>query len=127
MKKEIIKELKEQLEQRKKRIEEELKSFAKKDKKLKGDWDARYPSNAGGVGSQALEDAADQVEKYSNILALEHSLELQLLDINLALEKIKKGTYGKCENCGKQISIQRLKAYPEAKYCRECNKLNTNK
>jgi len=47
---------------------------------------------------------------------------LQLLDINLALEKIKKGTYGKCEKCGKQISIQRLKAYPEAKYCRECNK-----
>jgi DnaK suppressor protein len=49
-------------------------------------------------------------------------MELRLVDVNSALEKIKKGTYGKCENCGKDIDIERLKVYPEAKFCVKCEK-----
>ena len=91
MKKDLIKKLKERLEKARDSIEKELGSFAKKDDKLKDDWDTRFPHFNGGSGGQILEDAAEEVEEYSARLPVEHSLELRLRDINLALEKIKKG------------------------------------
>ncbi|HDN97652.1 MAG TPA: hypothetical protein ENG68_00630 [bacterium] len=42
--------------------------------------------------------------------------------INEAIEKLEKGTYGKCERCGKNISKTRLTAIPYAKYCIKCQK-----
>jgi RNA polymerase-binding transcription factor DksA len=116
----LLKELREKLEERKKLIELQLEGFAKKDKTIKGDWDTKYPRTDSATGGSQLEDAADEVEEYSNLLPVEHSMELQLVDIGSAIEKIKKGTYGKCEKCGKEISEERLKAYPEAKTCNEC-------
>jgi DnaK suppressor protein len=120
--KKLLKELKEKLEKEKTNIEQQLKSFATKDKKLKGDWDTRFPQWDGDSGSSALERAADQVEEYSNLLPLEYNLETRLRDINLALEKIKSRKYGKCEKCGKEIRIERLKVYPEARLCLKCEK-----
>ncbi|MDD2732063.1 MAG: TraR/DksA C4-type zinc finger protein [Candidatus Pacebacteria bacterium] len=122
MNKKTIKELKEKLEKQKSDIESELLKFAKEDKKIKGDWDTKYPRTDGGTGSQTMEDAADQVEEYANLLPVEHSLELRLKDINFALEKIKKNKYGKCEKCKKQIDEERLKVYPEARFCANCPK-----
>ncbi len=37
-----------------------------------------------------------------------------------ALNKIKEGTYGECEECGEPISRERLKARPEATLCINC-------
>ncbi len=37
-----------------------------------------------------------------------------------ALARIEDGTYGKCESCGKAISIERLKALPYTRLCIEC-------
>jgi len=122
MTKQLLKQLKEKLKEQKASIEAELGKFAKKDDKLKGDWDTKYPKFNGGVGSQALEDAADQVEEYVTLLPLEHNMELRLQNINLALEKMKKGKYGKCGNCGKKIAEERLKIYPEARQCNKCEK-----
>jgi RNA polymerase-binding transcription factor DksA len=122
MDKKKIDELKEKLEKEKNLLKTELQKFAQEDKKLKGDWDTKYPQSNGGVGSQQMEDAADQVEEYSTLLPIEHNLELRLQDIELALEKIKKGTYGKCEKCGKEIKEERLEFYPEAKLCSDCQK-----
>jgi len=122
MNKKLLGELKEKLEKQKIAIKQELQKFAKEDKKIKGDWDTKYPKFNGGAGSQALEDAADQVEEYVTLLPIEHSMELRLQNINLALRKIKKGKYGKCEKCGKQIKEERLKIYPEARFCSKCRK-----
>jgi len=122
MKKKLLQELKEKLEKDKIMIEEELRRFAQQDKKIKGDWDTKYPKFNGGAGGQLLEEAADEVEEYVNLLPVEHSLELRLRDINLALEKIKKGKYGKCEKCKKNIEEERLKICPEARLCSKCQK-----
>jgi len=43
-----------------------------------------------------------------------------LNDIEVALQKIEEGTYGKCEMCEAKISIERLKAVPYAKLCVKC-------
>lgn len=120
MNKKLQAELKEKLEKQKITLESELGKFAKEDKSLKGDWDTKYPQGNNGVGSQQLEDAADQVQEYATLLPIEHSMELRLQDVNSALEKIKKDAYGKCEKCGKDIDEDRLKFYPEAKFCSKC-------
>jgi len=123
MNKKLLEELRQKLEKEKITIEEDLKKFAKKDEKLKGDWDTRFPKWDGSeVGSAALEKAADEVEEYEVRLPVEYSLEIRLQDINLALERIKKGKYGMCEKCGKEIEEKRLKISPEARLCLKCKK-----
>lgn len=47
--------------------------------------------------------------------------------IDEALEKIKEGTYGLCENCEKPISAKRLKAVPYAKLCIKCKEQEEKK
>lgn len=121
MDKKIIGELKEVLEKEKTTIEGQLKKIAKKDENLPGDWDTVFPKYDGGEsGGAALEKSADEVEEYSTLLPIEYSLELRLKNIDSALEKIRKGSYGKCEKCQKEIPINRLKASPESRFCLDC-------
>ncbi len=40
--------------------------------------------------------------------------------IEEALERIKDGTFGECEECGEMISIGRLRARPVTTLCIEC-------
>lgn len=116
MEQKFIKQQKEKLQEEKKRLESQLSCFAKKSKKAKGDWRTVYPQFDGGN----LEEEADEVEEYGNLLAVEQSLELELQNVNLALAKIKKGKYGICERCQKPITQARLKVYPQARYCKKC-------
>lgn len=57
---------------------------------------------------------------------LEKGLELtehtrkHLAEIEHALDKYEKGTYGKCDICGKDIPIARLRAIPQASICMQC-------
>lgn len=119
MQKNQLKKFKKILEAEKSRLEEELEEFAKKDRIIKGKWNTKYPSASNkGPGDEMLEEAADEVEAYSNALPLEYNLESLLRDVNLALNKIKESNYGKCEKCGKNIPIARLEANPEAKTCK---------
>jgi len=43
-----------------------------------------------------------------------------LYHIDEALRRIKEGTYGKCQQCGKDISVARLEAVPHARLCIDC-------
>ncbi len=43
-----------------------------------------------------------------------------LCEIDLALDKIKDGSFGLCEQCSKAITKVRLKAVPYAKLCIKC-------
>ncbi|NIS17602.1 MAG: hypothetical protein GWO41_14470 [candidate division Zixibacteria bacterium] len=36
------------------------------------------------------------------------------------MRRIKDKSYGKCHQCGKDISPERLRAVPHARYCIEC-------
>lgn len=62
------------------------------------------------------------MEEYENKLHIEHVLESRLGDVNEALEKIQKNTYGICENCGEEIPFKRLQANSAAKTCLDCAK-----
>ena len=43
-----------------------------------------------------------------------------LAETQAALERIEKGTYGRCESCGGAIGRQRLLALPATRFCIEC-------
>lgn len=43
-----------------------------------------------------------------------------LIKIDEALRKLKEDTYGTCEDCGDEISVERIKIIPFATYCRDC-------
>jgi len=120
MNKKLLQEIKKTLEEEKKATQEELRRFAREDKKLEGDWDTRFPRFDKETGGSSLEKAADEVEEYEALLPVEFSLEKKLQNINLALERIKKGIYGTCKSCKKQISPERLKAFPAAETCEKC-------
>ena len=40
--------------------------------------------------------------------------------IDEALSRIEDGTYGLCDECGKDITVKRLEARPVAKFCIDC-------
>ncbi len=116
MDKKIIEELKSKLTEEKEEIEKSLKGIAQKDPHAPGGWRASVPDFDGG----SMEEESDEVENYQNLLSQETSLENQLKEINDALEKIRMGKYGICENCKKEIEIERLETYPAAKTCLKC-------
>ncbi|MDR1520270.1 MAG: TraR/DksA C4-type zinc finger protein [Planctomycetota bacterium] len=70
--------------------------------------------------------AADDVDKATDAYDEDLSFEIatttsqQLEEIQTALEKIEKGTYGECEICGCVIAPARLKTLPFATTCRAC-------
>jgi len=64
------------------------------------------------------DDATELYEREKDIALNEH-YELQLSNINRALEAMENGTYGKCEVCGKEIPLERLEALPNTIYCIE--------
>ena len=55
-------------------------------------------------------------------MALKVHEQSKLNDINRALNKLEKGTYGKCESCKQEIPYERLEVLPSAKLCMDCEK-----
>lgn len=72
---------------------------------------------SGDVIDFALDSAQDEI---SSQLAEVESRELA--NIEKALEKMRDGSYGKCEACEKDIPMARLQALPYATLCINCQR-----
>lgn len=59
---------------------------------------------------------------HEKTMVLENQLKRDLKEIETAIGKIKKGTYGMCERCGKAIDAKRLEVKPAAIYCLKCER-----
>jgi len=75
--------------------------------------------------SESLGDAADMAfdtgsEEVNSQLAQLESRELAQID--QAILKLKRGTYGSCEGCNKKIPVARLNALPFSTMCIECQR-----
>jgi RNA polymerase-binding transcription factor DksA len=117
MDKETRATIKKKLEEEKKRLENELASFAKKDTKISDNYKSKFPE----FGSKDDENAAE-VATYSDRLSLEHTLEKQLRDVNKALANMDKKAYGICKYCGQPIEEKRLMIRPTSNSCVACKK-----
>jgi DnaK suppressor protein len=83
--------------------------------------------------SAIARQAEDQVEDAEERLrtGLEH-VDLQrdqqeLRDIEQARDRMVDGSYGMCQDCGKEIPFERLKAQPSAKRCVACQSVYEKK
>ena len=101
--------LKEKLLEEKSRLEAELGRFAKPTGVEGG-----YETQIENIGTDPDENVTE-VEEYVDNLALQSNLEGQLKDVIDALHKMEQGTYGICEDTGKEINPERLKVYPAAR------------
>ncbi len=66
------------------------------------------------------EEEATETAELENRMALEKRVLDQIADIDKALDKFEKGSYGTCESCGKPIDPARLEALPQATLCMDC-------
>lgn len=71
---------------------------------------------------QKTDENAAEVSEYADRVSLQESLGERLLEINLALDAIAKGTYGICSTCGDPIEEARLKVMPTAVTCLTCKR-----
>ncbi|MDQ1000242.1 DnaK suppressor protein [Neobacillus niacini] len=67
-------------------------------------------------------DTATQLEEREKQKILHDTASNLLEEVNEALERIKRGTYGVCVDTGEPISYERLKALPYAKRTVEAQK-----
>lgn len=69
---------------------------------------------------EGFADAAQTTSERARVLSLAEGLQTRLDEVQAALVRIDKGTYGKCEGCGKDIPPERLEAIPAANLCVVC-------
>ena len=72
-----------------------------------------------GYSTHMADDATEAFEQAKD-LALRQNLERLLGQVEGALERFEPGTYGLCEQCGREIDPARLKALPYATLCLSC-------
>lgn len=70
----------------------------------------------------AVDTDVREQEGHERIEAQVKDLEEQLTNIQIALKKISSGSYGFCERCQSTIDINRLKIFPEARFCIDCER-----
>jgi len=105
------------LETERKRLADELRS-----RLSQGAIEAREGSPFG----KREETASEGLQLESRLAAVRHIRE-QLADVERALEKLARGTYGLCDSCGKSIPLARLEAIPQANLCLECRVRQTGR
>jgi DnaK suppressor protein len=69
------------------------------------------------------EEEATETLELEKRLTLENRIRQEMAAVEHALDKIKKGTYGLCDNCGEPINPERLEALPQANLCLKCKAL----
>lgn len=114
MKKKELEQLKQILEEEKRKIQRHLEDIS--DSSVA---DIETPSG----------DSVDlaSLEINQNSLAKVGKRELNhLKKVEVALAKIDEGTYGECEECGEQIAVARLLARPVAQLCIDCKTVQEN-
>jgi len=103
---EEIEKYKTQLEQERRRVITEIENS--------------NPQDFGSDVESDMSEEADEAEEMNDQLAVQASLKETLNEIDGALTKIQKGTYGKCEKCGGDIDKKVLDLVPESDLCESC-------
>jgi len=74
------------------------------------------------LDNAATDTEAEEQFGHARVAAIKEELNVKARQIKKALEKVKIGKYGICEDCGKMIDTDRLAVFPEATKCIKCVK-----
>lgn len=99
------------LTERKNKLEREIKYLVEEDP---------YKKNV--RTNEVLDDAITEIEEHDRLAATSQELKKDLAEVEKALQRIEKGTYGVCVSCGQEIELERLNVMPTATYCLTCQK-----
>ena len=77
-------------------------------------WEAKSAVEIDTADDNEVADKMEELEENQLILG---QLDKQLVEVEAALERIQKGTYGICEISGEPIEKDRLEASPSARTC----------
>lgn len=102
------------------------KLLDEKEKVLKMIQDAKDTADTSNVIGEASEDQAQSLADMGNRVALIDTLEKTLRDIESALDRIEKGSYGICKYCSNPIEEKRLLARPTSSSCLTCKQSFTH-
>lgn len=69
---------------------------------------------------EGFADAAQATSERAKVLSFVEGLTNRLHDVEAALSRVDRGSYGQCERCGKDIPPERLEAVPTARLCINC-------
>ncbi len=72
------------------------------------------------LDNAATDTEAEEQFGHARVSAIKSELNSKARQIKKALERVKKGKYGICEDCGNMINTDRLAIYPEATKCVKC-------
>lgn len=97
------------LNNEKETLAEEIKYYRKEDP---------YSDKTRAIGIS--EDGITESEEHDRLSATKAELERTLKDVEAALQRLDRGKFGKCTNCGSQISLERLEIMPSASLCLTC-------
>lgn len=116
MKEKDLQIFKKRLLSERKRLEDELKSYALDLHQNQSGWSGEH------AYENHLADLATDTATRESDVSVELNIRDMLNRINDALGRIENGTYGLCRVCGKPIPIERLRAIPWAELCVEDKK-----
>ena len=111
------------IEQLRSRLESEQKHLLGELEQLKTDTRPTEMRREGSPFGKREEEATESFELEKR-LALEKQIKDHLAEVEHALRKFEKGTYGLCDNCGQPIDPDRLEALPQANRCVNCKAKN---
>lgn len=77
-----------------------------------------FPEGATHPGEAGSDQAASDLT-----LGYRGSASEEIQEIDEALERLRDGTFGRCESCGVSMARERLEAIPYARLCLPCKKL----
>lgn len=101
------------------RLEEERSRLTTIRERLRiQDQNAALQSELSRVDQHPAELGSETFERERDLTVLE-MLNGQLADVDDALRRLDRGSYGLCEQCGGPIGEPRLEVHPAARYCLE--------
>lgn len=112
----------EQLKKQREQLETEYKRLTDELTQLQNNASTAEERREGSPFGKREEEATETLELEKR-LALENRVRQEMAKVEHALDKIKNGTYGLCDNCGQPISPERLEVLPQANLCLNCKAL----
>jgi DnaK suppressor protein len=88
---------------------------------LRGQFDDIVSAASGGSTDDEHDpEGATIAYERAQVGALADQAQRRLDEVDAALRRLHEGTYGRCENCGRGFTADRLEARPSARTCIAC-------
>jgi RNA polymerase-binding transcription factor DksA len=105
-------ELRQRLEHERTRLKSEITAVAERPAEYRPTRESYYGNHLADIGTDTFEE--------EKAVALEAHLTGLLAQVQEALDRFDRGTYGICQECGRPIAPERLEALPYAVTCVKC-------